>query len=260
MKKRILRSIAIAAMTGLVLIVRAQDSTNLDQAQFPVILQQPVDQCLAFGSSATFSVVATNADSYQWYKNNVAIDGETNNSLTISSLEVSDVANYGASVIKGSDAVPTRVACLNVYIASSPAPIHRLNSTSFASSSMTMSPADLGGGGVITVFGPPVVSGGGSGNGCPGKYAGYVNYTKPMSQGWGWAPLTNTTVYTMSDPNRGDTKVQYGGMYGDSGCAPTSVTVPNPTMSPTYRFCVYFPVGVQVPTNAYPIVLTGFNP
>src|SRR4051812_37197915 len=72
MKKRLLRGIAVAAMTGIVLTAHAQDATT-DQSQYPTILEQPVDQCLPVGSPATFSVVATNVDSYQWYKNNTAI-------------------------------------------------------------------------------------------------------------------------------------------------------------------------------------------
>ena len=85
MKKRLLRGIAVAAMTGFVLALRAQDATTTDQSQYPVILQQPVDQCLPVGSTATFSVLASNVDNYQWYKNNNALDGQTNNSLTIAS-------------------------------------------------------------------------------------------------------------------------------------------------------------------------------
>src|SRR5207237_521260 len=100
------------------LTVRAQDSTNLDQSQYPVILEQPIDQCLLLGSTVTFSVLASNVDTYQWYKNNVAIDGETNSSITVANLGTDDAAYYGAAVIKGSDAVPTRMALLNVYIIS----------------------------------------------------------------------------------------------------------------------------------------------
>jgi hypothetical protein len=37
------------------------------------------------------------------------------------------------------------------------------------------------------------------------------------------------------------------------------VTVVNP-MSPAYRFAIYFPTNSMVPTNAYPITLSGFDP
>ena len=120
MMKPILHGIAVAAMTGLVLTAHAQDVN--DQSQYPTILEQPVDQCLPAGSAVTFSVVASNVDSYQWYKNNAVIDGATNSSLTIASLTINDVAYYTAAVIKGSEAVPTRQADLNVYTVSTPAP------------------------------------------------------------------------------------------------------------------------------------------
>jgi hypothetical protein len=112
------------------------------------------------------------------------------------------------------------------------------------------------GGGPITVFGTPY-PGGGSHNGCPGPYAGYVNYTKTISQGWGWSP--SGTVHTASDGSgRTDTKIEYVGAYGDSGCDRTTVTIPHPAFSPVYRFTIYFTN--NIPTNAYPITLTGFNP
>jgi len=65
-------------------------------------------------------------------------------------------------------------------------------------------------------------------------------------------------VHTVTDTNRTDTKIQYVGLYGDSGCAQTTISIPNPTFSPAYQFCIYFTN--NVPTNAYPMVLmTGFN-
>jgi len=122
----------------------------------------------------------------------------------------------------------------------------------------TMTAGDLGGGGMITMFGMPVVSGGGTGS-CPGKYSGYVNFTKTSPQGWGWAPTAGVPTHTASDTNRVDTKIQYGGQYGDNGCNTNSVSFSNP-MSPVYRFSIYFPPGSQVPTNAYAITLDGFDP
>ncbi len=257
MKIRSLRGIAIAAMTGIVLVARAQDA---DQSQFPIILQQPVDQCLPVGNPATFTVVATNADSYQWYKNNVALDDQTNSSLAIASVTTNDVAYYSATVLKGSEAIPTRMANLNVYVVSAPATQTVTPKTkSFSTQSMSMSTmggTELGGGGVITVYGMPVTSGGGSGS-CPGRYSGYVNFIKTNAD-WGWTP-TAGVAHTATDNNRADTKVVYVGQYGDSGCATNSVTI-GYQMSPVYRFGIYFPTNVAVPTNAYPITLSGFDP
>jgi hypothetical protein len=260
--KQILRGIAISAMAGLALIGRAQD-TNVDQSQYPTIIQQPNDQCVPVGVTATFSVVATNADSYQWYKNNALMDSATNSSVTILSAGINDVGYYSAAVMNNAGAVPTRSASLNVYTTSSTTTTSTTTSTFTKSrlstqSMSTMTTSDLGGGGEITVFGLPVVSGGGGTGSCPGRYSGYVNFTKPAAQGWGWAPTVGMT-HTATDTNRPDTKIQFMGQYGDTGCAPVSVTVSNP-ISPVYRFSIFFPTNCAVPTNAYPITLDGFDP
>jgi hypothetical protein len=265
MKKCLLHGIALAATAGLALGAHAQATT--DQSQFPAILQQPVDQCLPMGAPATFAVDATNADSYQWYCNGMLLDGETNSSTTIPSVSINNVGYYSASVIRGSEAVPTRPANLNAYIMAgsastiTPASMQSAASTSSSPSTttMTMSSFDLGSGGPITVFGSPVVSSGGSGS-CPGKYSGYVNFTKTAANGWGWAPSTNTTIHTATDTNQTITKVQALGDYGDSYCNQTTATVQNPPMSPVYRFTIYFPTNTTVPTNPYPITLNGFDP
>jgi hypothetical protein len=113
------------------------------------------------------------------------------------------------------------------------------------------------GGAPITVFAAPVNSGG-TIPGCPGTYAGYVNYTKSLPA-WGWVPSTNTTVFTATDGSgRTDTKTVYLGKNFDTGCAQTPVTVPNPPVSAKYRFTIYFPS--NVPSTNYPITLTGFDP
>lgn len=250
MKNSITHGIALA-VAGFTLSVHAQN------VQYATILQQPADQCLPLGSTATYSVVATNATGYQWMYNGTALGGETNSSLTVSNIALSNVGYYSAYVYDGADSVPTRSAALDVYVSGSGS----TGSTSSTSgspmrSSMMMSPMDGGGGAFIVVFGGPI-AGGGSGGSCPGRYSGYVNYVPPS--GWGYIPSTNTTIYTATDTNSTNTKVQYGGAYGDIGCNQTTVTIPYPTFSPQYRFAVYFPTNTTVPTNAYPLVLSGFN-
>ena len=243
--------IALTAITGLLVIagnsVHAQTTDALDQSEFPTITAQPVDQAVAVGSDAVLSVQAVNADGYQWLRNGVPIDGQTNNSLVIEQVGIEDAGLYSCNVsLNGGDAVPTRAANLSVVVASS--------SVDVASSSVAA--ASLAGGGPITVFGAPYPGGGSQGS-CPGNYAGYVNYTKTISQGWGWAPTG--TVHTAADGSgRTDTKIVYVGISYDSGCHQTSVTIPHPPISAKYRFSIYFPN--SVPTTNYPIVLTGFNP
>lgn len=210
------------------------------------------------GSTVTFSVVATNADTYQWYCNNVAMNGQTNSSVTVPNVTTNSVGYYSAYVINQMGGVPTRQANLAVYTTSGSTSSSSTSTTSrLAMSSMTMS-STLTGGGDVTVYAYPVSSGGGSGT-CPGQYAGYVSFTKTAAQGWGWAPSSGTNVHTATDNNQSNTKIQYMGEYGDMGCAQTTVSVPNP-MSPVYRFTIYFPTNSTVPTNSYPITLSGFDP
>jgi hypothetical protein len=240
MKKNIPHIIMLTAITGWIVItgsrVQAQTTDALDQSEFPIITAQPTDQAVSTGSNAVLSVQAINADSYQWQSNGIAIEGQTNNTLILENVGVNDAGTYSCNVSQsGGEAVPTRAASLNVVAASLP------------------------GGGPIIVYGMPRVGGGSQGS-CPGSYAGYLNFTRTISQGWGWAPSTNsTTVFTASDGSgRTDTKITYLGKYGDTGCDETTVTIPNPPPSPKYRFTIFFPN--NVPTTNYPIILTGFDP
>jgi hypothetical protein len=108
----------------------------------------------------------------------------------------------------------------------------------------------------IVVYGAPLATSGSS-ESCPGAYTGYINYTLAAPL-WGWPPSTNTTVYTASDTNRTNTKIEYMGAYGDEGCGQTTVTIPYPPYSPFYRFTIYFTN--DVPETNYTITLSGFNP
>lgn len=261
MKRSSSRVIALAAVIAMVLTVHAQDN----YIQYPTITQQPLDQCVALGATATFTVTAANATSYQWLFNNVAIDGQTNSSIQIPNASVANVGHYSAFVYNGSDAVPTRSANLNVYVLSSaPSLLSSVSSTvssgvSGATSGL-LAPLNVPGGGggpFMVVFGAPVVSGGGASS-CPGKYSGYVTYSPPS--GWGFLPASGATVLTATDTNLTTTKVQYLGCYGDNGCDQTTVTIPYPAISPQYFFYIYFPTNSQVPTNAYALNLVGFNP
>jgi len=76
----------------------SQAVTNLT---IPVSAVGPVSQTVCPGDSATFSTVAsgTGPYSYAWLKNNVAISGQTNSSLTLYNVSASDAATY--SVIVG---------------------------------------------------------------------------------------------------------------------------------------------------------------
>jgi hypothetical protein len=263
--------IALAAITGLVVItgnsVQAQTADDLDQTVFPTITAQPVDQVVPIGSDVVLSVQANNADGYQWLINGIPADGQTNNSLTIVNAGIGDVGLYSCEVFDGGEMVPTRTASVEVEttagatVANTTTVAKAKTASALTASAMTssMMAAGMPAGGPIVVFGAPYAGGGSQGS-CPGHYAGYVYYSKPISQGGGWTPIAGNTVLTATDTNRTNTKIQYCGSYGDAGCAKTTVSIPYPPFSPVYVFAIYFTNNVPPSTNGYPIVLTGFNP
>ena len=59
-----------------------------------LIVEQPVSQTVAPGATVEFSVTATNADTYQWYKDDVALDNETGAALVLEDVQVDDEAFY----------------------------------------------------------------------------------------------------------------------------------------------------------------------
>jgi hypothetical protein len=251
MKRHIPNLIAAIAVAGLILITRntatAQTVDILDQSGFPVITAQPTDQAVIAGSNVVLSVQAVYADNYQWQSNGVDIAGQTNTTLVLPNVGVNGAGAYSCNVSQsGGDPVPTRAASVLVETAAKPATAGGVHADGIL------------GGGPITVSGAPRASNG-TINPCPGGFVGYVNYTKSISQGWGWTPISGATTLTAADGGgRTDTKIGYVGEYGDTGCGQTLVTIPYPPPSPIYRFTIYF--SNNMPTTNYPITLTGFNP
>jgi len=259
MKRRILHIVSLASITGFLAItpniIHAQTTDplladSLDQSQFPIIVVQPVDQVIIAGSNTVLSAQALDADNYQWQSNGVDIVGQTNSTLVLQNLGLKDAGAYSCNVSQtGGDPVPTRAASVEVETTA--------NATAAGATANGVTADGILGGGPIVVAGLPRPGSGTQGT-CPGSYAGYVIYSKTISQGWGWAPISGATTLTASDGSgRTDTKIVYNGAYGDSGCDQTTVTIPYPAYSPVYRFAIYFPN--NVPTTNYPIVLTGFN-
>src|SRR5690242_2377831 len=143
MNNNILQIIALTAFGGLGFGAWGAD---LDQLGFPQITSQPVDLAVPVGSNAVFTAQATNGNlSFQWFRNGVAMNGQTNSQLVLQNVGTGDVGLFTCNVMQaGGEAVPTRTASLNVFT--------------------TL-------GDQITVFGLPVLSSG-SQNTCPGAYAG----------------------------------------------------------------------------------------
>ena len=86
-------------------------------AQAPTITSHPVDQTVAVGQSATFSVSATGTTplSYQWQRNGGDIAGATSSSYTISNAQLSDNgALFRARVTNSFGSATSNTASLTV--------------------------------------------------------------------------------------------------------------------------------------------------
>jgi len=117
MTKQISQVIACAAILGLALAARGDDDP--DQIEFPQITRQPVDQAIRVGSNVVFTAQAINGNhAFQWFRNGVAMDGQTNSDLVLENVGIGDVGMYTCNISKdGGESVPTRTATLNVYAA-----------------------------------------------------------------------------------------------------------------------------------------------
>jgi len=80
----------------------------------PAITAQPANQTVCAGSTATFSVTATGAVSYQWRKNGVNISGATASSYTIPAAVAGDAASYSVVVTNACGSVTSNAATLTV--------------------------------------------------------------------------------------------------------------------------------------------------
>ncbi|MDR3678614.1 MAG: T9SS type A sorting domain-containing protein [Flavipsychrobacter sp.] len=91
----------------------------------PIFSAQPTGSSVCLGSAVTTLAATTNAATYQWYLNNVAIGGATSNSYSISSLAYTDTGMYflAATNLTGttySDTVNVSILAPTTAITSSP--------------------------------------------------------------------------------------------------------------------------------------------
>ena len=83
-------------------------------AQTPVITSQPQSLTNNSGSTATFTVVATDAATYQWQLNGTIIAGATDSTLTYDDLSTNQAGTYTVVVANGSGATNSLPASLTV--------------------------------------------------------------------------------------------------------------------------------------------------
>jgi hypothetical protein len=89
------------------------DDVTFQSVNDPYIIQQPVDQTNAPGTTATFSVVAMGTG-YQWKKNGGTINFATNAILVLNSVGASDVASYTCVVTGANGSLTSNPAILNL--------------------------------------------------------------------------------------------------------------------------------------------------
>ena len=96
-----------------------------------------------------------------------------------------------------------------------------------------------------------------TGNGCPGSYCYYLNYTNAPNGAWGWKLDTNVSTHTITDTNHNNTKIQWGNDFGFSACNQRTVMVPSGTPGTYYRFAQY---GTNAVPSTNSLLLHGFLP
>ncbi len=82
----------------------------------PTIVSQPVGLSVAVGQAAAFKVVVSGAPpiSYQWYHGEQPIDGATEATFTLSSVQTTDAGSYKVVASNGAGSVTSQPALLEV--------------------------------------------------------------------------------------------------------------------------------------------------
>ncbi|OYU94937.1 MAG: hypothetical protein CFE21_14765 [Bacteroidetes bacterium B1(2017)] len=80
-----------------------------------VILTQPISAQKCHGSTYVLRVMATGANSFNWYKNNLPIIGEHADSLVLTSLSTADTGTYFVSAKASCDSLLSAPASISLY-------------------------------------------------------------------------------------------------------------------------------------------------
>jgi len=88
----------------------------------PTITSQPASQSTTVGGAANFSVgyQGDNSFSFQWYKNDAAIQGQTASTFYINSVSESDAGSYKVSITNNGGSVTSAAAILTVTVPVAP--------------------------------------------------------------------------------------------------------------------------------------------
>lgn len=109
-------SYAVAVSNAAGSITSGTATLTVNTPNSPSITTQPHGQTVTAGQNATFTMTAdgTAPLTYQWLKNNAAITGATNASLTISNAQTTDGASYTVVVTNAASSITSDAAVLTV--------------------------------------------------------------------------------------------------------------------------------------------------
>ncbi len=82
----------------------------------PAISTNPVSQTNAFGSTAVFTCTATGPlpMNYQWFQNSTNLIGQTNATLTLTSLQLTNVGSYNVILANAFGSITSSIAILHI--------------------------------------------------------------------------------------------------------------------------------------------------
>jgi hypothetical protein len=107
-------NVTITALNG---GVTTSFSFNYSVLGPPTITLQPVSQSVCVNGTATLSVTATNAISYQWYQGGVPISGANASTFTVTATGTVGTFTYTCTVTNPAGSVPSNPATLTVGLA-----------------------------------------------------------------------------------------------------------------------------------------------
>jgi Lamin Tail Domain/Immunoglobulin domain len=118
---------------------------TLDTNQPPSIAIQPISVTNCLGSPVSFTVAAGGSGplNYQWQKNTLTLNGQTNATLSFGSITTNDVANYNVIITNSLGSVTSSVANLMVTLPPT-ITVQPTNQTVFAGANVSFSVAASG--------------------------------------------------------------------------------------------------------------------
>jgi len=104
-----------AGLSGVTAIAAgAYHTVAVAAAQPPLMITPPAGVTVIQGGTATMSIVAAGAVSYQWRKNGVAIPGATGAALVLTNAQAADAGNYSVVVTNANGSITSMAATLTV--------------------------------------------------------------------------------------------------------------------------------------------------